>query len=146
VNAELDRERFDPELDNLTRRPSPRYREPLPRFQRLVVNPLLAVLCWLMVFFVLKITVQNRHLVGFLVGVGLLFLPFLLVQYHCMDCGKTGWVLRYRRHACPPVIARWQTQQAPQTRGPNVKFQLVLWSVFFVSAFVLAAIAYLGSR
>jgi hypothetical protein len=142
VESETDRGTFDPELDLLPIRPTRRSREPLEPYQRLIANPFLAVLSCVVVFAVVRFALERRDLTGFLFGISLLFLSFLLVQFHCLDCGKTGWLLRYRHHACPAVVARWQNQIMPRIHGPRVKIQVVVWLLLLASAFVLVKLVF----
>jgi hypothetical protein len=73
----------------------------------------------------------------FEVGFGLLALECLLVQYHCRDCGATGFLVRYRRHTCPAVLARWHHRERPRFRGPGVRAQLVAWLILLLSVAIL---------
>jgi hypothetical protein len=64
-------------------------------------------------------------------------LGFFLIQYHCVDCGATGWALRHRRHACPEEVARWQNRR-PLPRGlPSVGTQIVMWCFLLLFAVFL---------
>lgn len=118
---------------------------PVPGSQRLIVNPFLTILTWAVTVAVVREGVLNRNLYQFIVGLGLLFLSPLLLQFHCRDCRKTGWLLDYRRHACPDVVRRSQDRDFQPWRGPGIKAQLIGWSVCLVSALILVAIA-LASR
>jgi hypothetical protein len=135
---------FDPELDLLPRRPGRRTREPLDGYQLLVVNPLLVVLSWLVAVAVIRFAVRDLNLTVFVVGIVQMLLSMLLVQFHCLDCGATGWLLEHRRHSCPAVIARWQAQHVRRIHGPTVGAQILLWFLFIMTGFVLAMILYFG--
>jgi hypothetical protein len=135
---------FDPDLDVPRRRSSRRSDESLEPYQRLVANPFLAVLCWLVAFGFFRTALRRHSLIVFLAGLGLSFVAVLLFQFHCLDCGATGWLLGHRRHACSPVVARWQSRALRRFRGPRVKTQIVAWFVLVASAFVLG-VAF-GSR
>lgn len=74
--------------------------------QRLVVNPLLAILDAVVSVCLIDHALRTRNAALFLAALGLLLLAFLLFQYHCMDCGSTGWYLHAKRHACGPVVDR----------------------------------------
>jgi hypothetical protein len=137
---------YDRELDGHPRESSQGSREqPLmqsPResfetYQRFIANPLLAVLAVVLAFLLVRTGVQTRHLTWFLTGIGLLTLVVPLLQFHCLDCGATGWLLRHRRHACPAVVARWERRQLPRFVGPRVKAQLLAWLYLLVAAFLL---------
>ena len=78
-------------------------------------------------------------------GFGLLALDFFLVQYHCRDCGATGWLLRYRKHVCPAVVARWHQRELPRFRGPGVRAQLVGWLILSLSATILVLVVRSGA-
>ncbi len=62
-----------------------------------------------------------------------------LLQYHCLDCGATGRLFRWKWHACPSVRARQQTGRPRRFRGPNPVLQTVLW------VYILMGLAILGS-
>jgi hypothetical protein len=128
---------FDQDLDISRRPPSGGSGESLDNYQRLLANPFLAVLCWLIMFGLFRAGLRIQSFTLFLAGVGLLFGALLLFQFHCLDCGSTGWLLGYRRHACPAVLARWQSRQVRRFRGPGVKTQIVAWLVLVASALVL---------
>jgi hypothetical protein len=118
--------------------------ESIAPYQRVVVNPFLAVLA-------LIITVAYERwaiaygFTGFLeVGFALLALDLFLIQYHCRDCGATGWLLRVQKHVCPAVLARWHLGERPRFRGPGVRAQLVIWFILLASALILALVARSG--
>jgi hypothetical protein len=128
----------DPEFD-----PSPpapvrlRDFDPL-EFQRLVVNPFLAV------FGLVVLVEVTRGLLGsempplaLLVVVPLLILHHL-IQYHCLDCGRTGRYVRRGRHACPAAYARWHEGREP--RFPSARAQMVVWGWLIASAALLLAV------
>jgi hypothetical protein len=131
---------YDPDLDLPPQPQPPNPVESLKAYQRLVVNPFLAVLSGVGVFTVVRGAVQTRSLTLFFIGIGLMPVPFLLLQFHCLDCGATGWLLRYRRHACPAVVVRWQSRQLRRFHGPRLGAQLQIWSYLLVSALVLGLI------
>ncbi len=76
--------------------------------QRLVVNPLVAILCSLAGVALIQHALRTRNVVLFGTAVGVLFLSLLLIQFHCRDCGATGWYLHAGNHACAAVVARWR--------------------------------------
>ena len=65
-------------------------------------------------------------------------LALLLIQFHCLDCGATGWLFRYQQHACPRVVARWQNQVVRRFHGPRLRIQLIAWFIVTAAAFVQA--------
>jgi hypothetical protein len=112
----------------------------LEEFQRLVANPFLAVF-WLIALFGLlreALAMKSLPLVG-VAACGLLPLGYLL-QYHCRDCGETGFLFRWRSHACPGVLARQQTGRARRIRGPNPTTQLILWIYILICTGSLLAV------
>jgi hypothetical protein len=115
-------------------------------YQRLVANPFLALLGLIVWFAALRqaLAIRNLPLTGLalfgLVGVG------YLLQYHCLDCGATGLLFRWREHACERVRARQRTGQVRRLRGPNPVFQTVLWGYLLTGMAILAAAVLLASR
>jgi hypothetical protein len=131
---------FDRELDVTPGRPAFSPRESFAGYQRLIANPFPTVLGWVAVYFMIRLAIQNHGLLLFVAGIGLFLASAALLQYHCLDCGKSGWLFRYSRHACESVIARWRRREVRRFRGPGVKVQLVLWLYLLVSALVLYGI------
>jgi hypothetical protein len=105
--------------------------------KRLVVNPFLVVLDWLVALAILRASIARFNFRLFQVGTILLVLGFLLVQYHCLDCGATGWVLRHRRHACPEDVVRWRNRRPRHWRVPSVGTQIVVWCNLLATAVLL---------
>jgi hypothetical protein len=136
---------YDPDLDLQPRPPAQELLEPLERYQRLVANPFLAVLVWLVAFELVNESMTRQNLALFMIGIILLFVAFFFLQFHCLDCGVTGWLLRSWAHACPGVVARRQHRRVQRFRGPGLKFQLVIWFILMTTALVLGMVA-LGSR
>src|SRR5262249_22139577 len=56
----------------------------------------------------------------------LLRIPVLL-QSHCLDCGATGRLAHWRRHACPAAAARRRSGRPRPLRGPTPPTQVILW-------------------
>jgi hypothetical protein len=136
---------YDPDLDLQPRRPERTWLEPVERCQRLVANPFLAVLAWLVAFGLMSESVKRQELALFMTGIVLLFVAFFFLQFHCLDCGVTGWLLRSWAHACPPVVARRESRVVRRFHGPGLKTQLAAWFIIMTAAFVLGIVA-LGSR
>jgi hypothetical protein len=118
---------FDADLD--APRPSPR---PIPAdsvvaCQRLIVNPFIAVLGWLAATALIRYSLRSRNLPLHLTAIVWLFVPFLLVQFHCLDCHATGWYLRASHHLCGGVLARWARDGDMRSRLPRPRTQLLLW-------------------
>ncbi|MHC5537568.1 hypothetical protein ACYOEI_04980 [Singulisphaera rosea] len=130
----------DPEFDVPRRPPRVVLESQLAAHQRLVANPFLAFLAlivWVMgIHFAYSskdLPILIMFLLG-LIGIGLLF------QYHCLDCGSTGNLLRWRRHACERVIARQESGRVRRFRGPNPAIQTLLWSYMAILAAIFAAV------
>jgi hypothetical protein len=118
----------DPDLDPPRGVPATYRRPPLPQeYQRLVANPFLA-LFWLIVLsgvFRNAVDLKSLPLLGVAV-LGLVVAGYLL-HYHCLDCGATGRLFRWKEHACPSVVARQQAGRVRRIRGPNPYLQTILW-------------------
>jgi hypothetical protein len=105
-----------------------------------VANPFLAVLAWVVAFGLLSESVRIPNLAGFMTAVTLLFVAFFLLQFHCLDCGATGWLLRSWAHACPAVVARSQSQRVSPFRRPGLGPQLFAWFIVITAAFILGVV------
>jgi len=135
----IPRARPDPDFDA----PGPRPGRPVDvewaagpsAFRRLVVNPFLALL-GLVAWWGLVSSGPFRR-APYLVVPALSLLAGLppLLQYHCLDCGATGRLLRWRRHACPAVRDREAADRPRRFRGPSPPLQLIIW------AYVVGSIA-----
>jgi hypothetical protein len=132
---------YDHELDSQPRRPLRPINDAITLYQRLVVNPFLAVLA-LIVIFAMGNWLEAQHPFGPLRTLLVIFAAKYLVQYHCRDCGATGFLTGYRNHLCPPVLARWHEHELPRFRGPGVRAQYVLWLILLASVWVLALVAW----
>jgi hypothetical protein len=142
----VSREPLPPHRDDEFRRPPPVPSiaddpdQPIQEFQRLVANPflgLLAFLAWLLALHGWVLNTRNGlpvplRLLMILSGV---LIP-LLFQYHCLDCGRSGSLLRSQRHACDAVLDRRRTGR-PRRLRISFTLQFFLW----VLALVLLAIA-----
>ena len=135
------RSTFDRELDLQPRRPRTAPLEPIGDCQRLVANPLLGVLFWIVAFMMLRASLRRHDLTLFVWALLFVLVGIAFMQYHCLDCGKTGWLLRFRIHACPAVIARRESQWMRRFRGPGLKVQLVVWFILMMAALVLGLVA-----
>lgn len=60
-----------------------------------------------------------------------------LAQYHCLDCGATGRLLRWRRHSCQKSIERKITGRSRSMVLPNPPLQIVLWIWIVMTAALL---------
>jgi hypothetical protein len=125
---------FDADLDTPRRSPRPIPVDSVADCQRLIVNPFLAVLGWLAAAVLIRYSLRSHNVALHLTALLWLFLPFLLIQFHCLDCRTTDWYVRAARHTCAGVFARW-ARGDHLSRWPRGRTQLVLW------AYVLAAIS-----
>jgi hypothetical protein len=137
---------FDRDLDLLPRLSVPEPIEPVDLYQRLVANPFLAVLCWLAAFGLLRESMRRENLALLMTGITLLFLAFFFLQFHCLDCGATGWLLRSWAHRCPAVVARQRSRMVRRIHGPGLKIQLAAWFIIITAAFVLGMVALQSQR
>ncbi len=131
----------DPEFDP-PRHPAVRLRDFDPREgQRLVVNPFLAafglIVWWELARWLLHSSFPPLAVATVL---PLVLLPYL-VQYHCLDCGKTGVFPRRDRHSCPALIARRAEAKRPRFPVPSAWSQLVVWAYILGSAALLYTIS-----
>jgi branched-subunit amino acid ABC-type transport system permease component len=106
-------------------------------YLRLVANPFLmfvGLVVWLLLGrWVLGLLRRNPDLIGPLAPIlvvlllaSLWLLPGLS-QYHCLDCGGTGRLSRWRRHACPRSVGRRIQGESRRLRGPSPFYQVLLW-------------------
>src|SRR5215217_5054790 len=108
--------RHDPELDASTARPPVRLDPDFSRHQRLVANPFLALAALVPWFAAVRLALLDRNLpLVLLLLAGLAGIACLL-QFHCLDCGTTGSLFRWRGHACEGAVARQLTGRARRLR------------------------------
>ena len=126
---------YDPQLDASqglsASRPAVLPIEAIGEHQRLVVNPLVAILSSLAGVALIQHALRTRNVALFGGGVGVLFLSLLLIQFHCRDCGATGWYLHASRHACAAVVARWRRNVLSRS-GLRARTQLLIWTYVMV--------------
>ena len=67
---------------------------------------------------------------------GLGLVPMLL-QYHCLDCGGSGRLTRWRKHICYVSVARRDVGRRRRFRGPTPPHQILIW-FWVVMAAILA--------
>ena len=103
---------------------------------RILVNPFLAIfgfLIWLAALRGVLSAGLNRDMMGPLIPViGLVFIASLwwlkgLLRFHCLDCGTTDRLSRWRRHACGPSIDRQMAGRRSWLRPPPPFVQFILW-------------------
>jgi hypothetical protein len=134
---------FDHDLDS---RPGSRPRVPfesVPDYQRILVNPFLGVLAWVVMFALIDAGVKHQSLTLFLTGLSLMLAGLFLGQFHCLDCGATGWLYGYRRHACPSVVARYENREVRRFRIPRVWTQVTIW-VYLLTGAALSVVLFLS--
>jgi hypothetical protein len=136
---------YDPDVD-LHPQGASNLAGPIDPYRRLVANPLLAVAACVAAIFFIRISLEHRALPLFLTSIGLLFGAFFFVQFHCLDCGATGWLLTARRHACPPLVARWREGRPGRWRFPGLRIQMIVWLHLLASVTCLLLILFAFSR
>jgi hypothetical protein len=106
-------------------------------YLRILANPFLGfagLVAWLGLFlWAVRKLGRNPDLFGplapfvFVVFVACLWILPGLFHFHCLDCGRTGRLSRWRRHVCPPSVARRIAGQPRAFRGPTPFVQVILW-------------------
>ena len=76
----------NPELDDPVL-PQAASVDSISEHQRLIANPSLAFLMWLISFVAIRHAVIEHKLGLFFIGLLLTMVPLLLGQFHCLDCG-----------------------------------------------------------
>lgn len=111
-------------------------------YLRLVVNPFLALLylvAWLMALYYSVVSwFAGALTVTFIVTLifGLWLTPYF-IHYHCLDCGETGRLLRWKKHVCHRALARRESGRRRMLRGPSPPIQVVLWFWFLLALAML---------
>jgi hypothetical protein len=136
----------DPELDPPPVRRPVRLGSDFRRFQRLVANPFLALAALVGWVIGLRRAYEARNLPVLLVLVASLGGVVFLLQYHCLDCGATGWLFRWKSHACPRSLARQRDGRPLRFRGPTPTTQLVLWGYALLIGTLLALVVLRADR
>jgi hypothetical protein len=68
-----------------------------------------------------------------------------LIQYHCLDCGRTDFAFRSRRHACGEMLRRWRSREFGARMPPRLRTQVKAWIwSLFVAVLIYAILA--GAR
>ena len=131
---------FDPDLDTPRARPRNPFGESVAEYQRLLANPLPAVVGLVGTWAVLHYSLRSRNLPVFLIALVLTGLCPFLIQYHCLDCGRTDFAFRSRRHACVETLRRWRLGEAATRKPPRLKTQVKAWIWSLFAAVVIYAI------
>jgi hypothetical protein len=126
VDQNLESPLFDPDRDVPRRAVVPLTLEQVRGNQRLVVNPILAILAAVLAVGLIYQSIRSRNAMLFGAACGLLFCALPLFQFHCLDCGAVGWYLHSGRHVCPS-IARRCVQGGPVRSGLRARTQFLLW-------------------
>ena len=129
----------DPDFDHPARAEHRPSADVARYYQRLVVNPFLAVItgCATCAAAMLARSVGIYWVLP-TVTIGVI-LAFTFLQYHCLDCGATGMYRRWRQHACPHVCDRWRYPFSYRMLlFPSPSTQLVLWFFLFLLALMMA--------
>ncbi len=133
----------DHDLDFPMARPrDPEIRGNLIGYQRLVANPFLAILGILAWYALFRHVVQSRRLDLFFPALGSLGLIYFLFQYHCLDCGATGWLARWRNHACTRAMQRKLSGAPPRYRTLTPVAQTMLWFYLLIVGSIFGFIVY----
>jgi fatty acid desaturase len=106
-------------------------------YLRIVANPfamLVGFVVWLLLGrWILGLLRRNPDLIGPLspllvvLMLAILWALPVLAQFHCLDCGGTGRLSRWRRHVCPRSVQRRLQGEARTFRGPTPFYQILLW-------------------
>lgn len=135
---------FDPDLDMLPPRLESPGGEPVGEFQRLIVNPLLALVGLLGAWSVFHYSLQVRNLPLFLASLVLVVASAFLVQFHCLDCGRTDFTVRAGRHACLKVVHRMRLEEIPPFPALSIRLQVTLWVVSILIVALMYVIMFHG--
>ena len=119
--------------------------DPFDRYRRLVANPMLAVLAALLALLLIGAAGRRGEFIGLVLGAAGLFLSLFFIQFHCLDCGATGWARHQHRHACPHAVARWHSGRRGWLVLPSLGFQLALWAILLLIAGTLFLILFVLS-
>lgn len=101
-------------------------------YLRLVANPFLGFVyltAWLAVMYETVIVGFAGPLTPMLLAILIagLWLTPQLIHFHCLDCGGTGRLPRWRKHACPKSLQRSAAGRPRRLRGPSPPLQVILW-------------------
>jgi hypothetical protein len=143
---------LDPEFrPQLTDRSLPTVVHP-GAYRRILANPFLGFLgigLWVAAF--RQVLLSRLDPVGLVVAFGglpllaIVLLPRLF-RYHCLDCGRSGRLGRWKLHVCPAVALRIVEGRPRRFRGPRPLAQTFFWGVLLAVVLALANLAGLTSR
>jgi len=108
-------------------------------YLRLVANPFLSfcyLTAWLAVMYKTVAEGFAGPLTPMLLAmlVAALWLIPHLMHYHCLDCGGSGRLLRWKRHVCHAMVQRREAGFPRRFRGPTPPLQIVLWLWLLLAA------------
>jgi hypothetical protein len=117
-------------------------------YLRILSNPFLGLLGLLGWFVVVRwliaalrrspeLTVPLSPILVVLVVAALFGLTPALFQYHCLDCGATGRLSRWRTHLCPASNLRRQSGRHRWLRGPSPFVQNIIWFWLVLTALIV---------
>lgn len=104
----------------------------LERYQRLVANPFLGILALVGSFVAIRTACATGRFDLIVVATATIVFARWFLQFHCLDCGATGRLSRWREHACPAVVFRLATRRPRRFRGPTPPTQTALWLVTLI--------------
>ena len=144
--------RADPEFrPAFSERAMPRTTDP-GAYRRVLANPFLGIIgvgawLWALRFLVTggNAFTGRATLLSIGLPVAAWFLPRLF-QYHCLDCGRTGPLRRWKRHVCPDVARRIIEHRPRRRRGPSPMVQLLLWLFVLVAILLQVRLGMAASR
>ena len=111
-------------------------------YLRLVANPFLGFVyltAWMVLLYETVAVGFAGPLTPMLLAVlvaGLWLIPQLM-HYHCLDCGGSGRLLRWRRHVCHRAVERRDARRPRRFRGPTPPVQVILWFWMMMTAALL---------
>jgi hypothetical protein len=109
-------------------------------YQRLVANPFLALALLIAWLGAMRLALGARRPAAAALAAAGVFAVVRTLHFHCLDCGRTGWLFRWRDHACEAVVARQLADRVRRWRGPRPTVQLVLWLYLFALVAIVASI------
>lgn len=103
-------------------------REAVNHDQQIVLNPLLTVLGWLLIRVAVTPPFSRWVAIPREAAIAASVLPLLLLQFHCLDCGRTFWMPRRQHHACEQFVTRRRAGiHGRQVFEPGVQARIWFW-------------------
>jgi len=120
--------------------------EPAPEageYRRILVNPFLGFLAtalWVRAVFVIAhaetILGLPQTVTAPLWCASIWLIPRLF-RFHCLDCGRSGRLWRWKEHVCPTVAERVASGRTRTVRGPSPWVQLLIWVYVLAFGFLV---------